>query len=182
MFLLEIYRFDASGGRMAHATMEETAEPVSAERMRRVLGTFCTGVVVVTAMDGDEPVGMACQSFSSLSLDPPLVCFCPGSASTTWPRVRAAGRFAVNVLAADQGEVCRAMAGRDKFAGVSWTPGPGGSPLLDGALAWIEADIDQELPGGDHTIVVGRVRDLAAGRAERPLLFFRGGFGHALQD
>ncbi|WP_433251143.1 flavin reductase family protein [Actinomadura nitritigenes] len=171
----------------AHATMDETAGaegtagPVGAERMRRVLGAFCTGVVVVTAMDGDEPVGMACQSFSSLSLDPPLVCFCPGAASTTWPRVRAAGRFAVNVLAADQDGLCRAMAGRDKFAGVSWTPAPGGSPLLDGALAWIEADVERELPGGDHSIVIGRVRDLAAVRAARPLLFFRGGFGHALR-
>ncbi|GAA2131384.1 flavin reductase family protein [Actinomadura napierensis] len=171
----------------AHAVRDETAAragtgPVTGERMRRVLGAFCTGVVVVTAMDGDEPVGMACQSFSSLSLDPPLVCFCPGVASTTWPRVRSAGRFAVNVLAADQGELCRAMAGRDKFAGVAWTPGPGGSPLLNGALAWIEADIERELPGGDHAIVVGRVRDLAAGRAARPLLFFRGAFGHALAD
>lgn len=169
----------------AHAVTGETAgrtprEEVTGDAMRRVLGTFCTGVVVVTAMAGDEPVGMACQSFSSLSLEPPLVCFCPGAASTTWPRVRAAGRFAVNVLAADQRELCRAMAGRDKFAGVAWTPGPGGSPLLDGALAWIEADIERELPGGDHSIVIGRVRDLAAGRGERPLLFFRGGFGHAV--
>ncbi|RSN67535.1 flavin reductase family protein [Actinomadura sp. WAC 06369] len=154
-----------------------TAGEIDGERMRRVLGAFCTGVVAVTAVEGGEPVGMACQSFASLSLDPPLVCFCPSGASTTWPRIRAAGRFAVNVLAADQGDLCRAMAGRDKFAGVPWTPGPGGSPLLDGALAWIEADVERELPGGDHTIVVGRVRHLASVREAGPLLFFRGGFG-----
>ncbi|QFG20385.1 flavin reductase family protein [Actinomadura sp. WMMB 499] len=158
-------------------TVAESTGEIDGERMRRVLGTFCTGVVAITALDGGEPVGMACQSFASLSLDPPLVCFCPAESSTTWPRIRAAGRFAVNVLAADQGDVCRAMAGRDKFAGVSWRPGPGGSPLLDGALAWIEAGIERELPGGDHTIVIGRVRHLAPVRPGGPLLFFRGRFG-----
>ncbi|MFI6516167.1 flavin reductase family protein [Spirillospora sp. NPDC050679] len=164
-------------------------ETVDGEAMRRVLGAFAGGVVVVTAAHADgsgdgggEPVGMACQSFSSLSLDPPLVVFCPAETSTTWPRIRAAGRFAVNVLAEDQRETCAAMArsgsgGGGKFAGVPWRPAPGGSPLLDGALAWIEADIDRELPGGDHSVVIGRVTALGAGRDAGPLLFFRSRFG-----
>lgn len=155
-------------------------EPILDQRaMRRVLGTFASGVVAVTAMAGDRPVGMACQSFTALSLDPPLVCFCPAATSTTWPLLRGAGRFAVNVLAEDQREVCAAMArsGGDKFAGLDWRPGAGGAPLLAGALAWIECDVERELPGGDHTIVIGAVTGLATGRETGPLLFFRSAFG-----
>ncbi|HEV7870413.1 MAG TPA: flavin reductase family protein, partial [Modestobacter sp.] len=94
--------------------------------MRDVLGHFVSGVTVVTAMGADGPLGFTCQSFSSLSLDPPLVAFAPARTSTTWPRLREAGRFCVNVLAEEQSDLSRqfARSGTDKFAGVSWAPSP----------------------------------------------------------
>ncbi|MEU0278175.1 flavin reductase family protein [Streptomyces sp. NPDC088147] len=145
--------------------------------LRRVLGTFASGVVAVTAIHDEKPVGMVCQSFSSLSLDPPLVLFCPGEASTSWPKIRAAGRFAINVLAADQRRLCEALAGPRKFDGLDWRPGVNGAPLLPGALSWIEADLADELAGGDHSIAVGAVTALTAEGDGAPLLFFRSSFG-----
>lgn len=148
--------------------------------MKAVLAGFCTGVAVVTACGGDgRPAGMAVQSFSSVSLDPPLVCFCPARTSATWPRIRAAGAFAVNVLAADQEELCRrfAVTGGDKFAGVNWRPGAGGAPLLDGALATVECVLEDVLDGGDHALALGRVTALAAHREGAPLLYFRRSYG-----
>lgn len=108
-----------------------THPATSAEDLKSALAGFCTGVAVITAPDADgRPAGMAVQSFSSVSLDPPLVCFCPAHTSTTWPRIRAAGRFAVNVLTEDQRELCRrfAVTGGDKFAGTPWRPGGNGAP------------------------------------------------------
>ncbi|WP_369140138.1 flavin reductase family protein [Modestobacter versicolor] len=152
---------------------------VDPRAMRDVLGHFVSGVTVVTAIGPDGPVGFTCQSFSSLSLDPPLVAFAPARTSTTWPRLRAAGRFCVNVLAADQSGLSGqfARSGTDKFAGVAWTPSPHGSPVLDGVVAWIDSELWAEYDGGDHTIVVARVLDLGADAAHDPLLFHRGGYG-----
>ncbi|MFI5689188.1 flavin reductase family protein [Streptomyces sp. NPDC051636] len=157
--------------------------PVDQGEFRRVLGNFPTGVTVVTApaTDGaDSPAGFACQSFSSLSLDPPLVVFLVGRTSTTWPRIARAGVFCVNVLAAGQGEVCRAFAvsGADKFTGVAYDPAPvSASPLLAGAAAWIDCTIHAVHTGGDHLIVVGRVDALGTGEApDGPLVFHRGRF------
>jgi flavin reductase (DIM6/NTAB) family NADH-FMN oxidoreductase RutF len=142
---------------------------------RRILGHFCTGVVIVTAVDRGEPVGLTCQSFSSLSLDPPLVMFSPAHTSTTWPRIRAVGTFAVNIVADDQEHLCRAFAvsGGNKFSDVSWRPGITGAPLLDGALAHIECRLDSVLPGGDHDIVLGAPVALDEDSTRAPLLFFR---------
>ncbi|MEV6664780.1 flavin reductase family protein [Streptomyces nigra] len=156
--------------------------PVPQDVFRRVLGSFATGVVVVTAPADAEtphrPAGFACQSFASLSLDPPLVAFMVGRTSTTWPRIARAGVFCVNVLGAGQGELCRAFAvsGADKFAGVRYDPAPvSGSPRLAGTLAWIDCTVHAVHPGGDHLIVVGRVDDLGASEGdEPPLLFHRG--------
>ncbi|MGG2460821.1 flavin reductase family protein [Streptomyces sp. RGM 3693] len=151
--------------------------------MRETLGRFCTGVAVITASQPDgRPVGMAVQSFSSVSLDPPLVCFCPAGTSTTWPKINAAGRFAVNVLAADQQELCRqfAVTGGDKFAGVDWRSGINGAPLLTAALATLECEVADVLPGGDHLIVLGRVTALTPPERLRetdPLLYFRRTYG-----
>lgn len=148
--------------------------------MKSVLSSFCTGVAVVTARGADgRPAGMAVQSFSSVSLDPPLVCFCPARTSTTWPRIQAAGAFAVNILAADQRDLCRrfAVTGGDKFAGVAWRPGGNGAPLLDGALATVECDLEAVLDGGDHAVALGRVTALTARREGAPLLYFRRTYG-----
>lgn len=147
-------------------------------RMRQVMGHFCTGVTVITAVHDGAPVGMACQSFTSLSLEPAYISFAPALTSTTWPKIRAAGTFVVNVLAADQQDVCRAMgrSGGDKFADVAWEPARNGAPRLAGSIAWIEADVDHILPGGDHEIVIGRVSELELPRDAAPLLFYKGAY------
>ncbi len=149
--------------------------------MRDVLGHFATGVVVVTARTpGGDLLGFTCQSFASLSLDPPLVSFAPARTSTTWPRIRDIGAFCVNVLAAGQRDrsVGFARSGAvDKFAGVDWWPAPSGAPVLEGVSAWVDCTLRAEHDGGDHTIVVGRVLDLGADPTRLPLLFYRGGYG-----
>ncbi|WP_411107984.1 flavin reductase family protein [Streptomyces sp. c-19] len=162
------------------AVREDERPPVDPAAFRRVLGHFASGVTIVTALDATGPTGFACQSFASLSLDPPLVAFMVARTSTTWPRIAAAGTFCVNVLGADQGELCRsfAVSGADKFAGVDWTPTPEtGSPRLPGAPAWIDCTITTVHTGGDHLIVVGRVESLGATEDSDPLLFHRGRFG-----
>jgi 3-hydroxy-9,10-secoandrosta-1,3,5(10)-triene-9,17-dione monooxygenase reductase component len=171
--------------RMREAARAAAEPVVGSQLLRSVLGRFCTGVTVVSAVtETGTPVGFACQSFSSLSLDPPLVSFSVARGSASWPRIARAGAFCVSVLAADQLAACRAFAvsgatGADKFAGLDWSPAPGsGAPRLAGALAWVDCAIQAVHTGGDHLIVVGRVQALAVGREEAgPLLFYRGGFG-----
>ncbi|MGW2718247.1 flavin reductase family protein [Streptomyces sp. NPDC001492] len=163
---------------------EDERAPVDPAEFRSVLGNFATGVTVVTApaVDGEStPAGFACQSFSSLSLDPPLIAFMVGRTSTTWPRIARAGVFCVNVLGAHQEALCRAFAvsGADKFRGVAYDAAPvSGSPRLTGAAAWIDCTIHAVHTGGDHLIVVGRVGALGTGEAPHgPLIFHRGRFG-----
>jgi flavin reductase (DIM6/NTAB) family NADH-FMN oxidoreductase RutF len=147
--------------------------------MRDVLGHFASGVTVVTADTADGPLGFTCQSFSSLSLDPPLVVFAPARTSWTWPRLREIGHFCVNVLAEHQTALSQAFArsGVDKFVGVPWTRSRHGSPVLEDVVAWIDCELWAEYDGGDHTLVVSRVLDLGAHPERRPLLFHRGGYG-----
>ncbi|MET9337661.1 flavin reductase family protein [Nonomuraea sp. NPDC004354] len=153
----------------------------AAKHFRSVLSRFATGVVAITALDPDSgaPSGLAANSFTSVSLDPPLVAFCVAHTSTSWPRLRAAETLTVNVLAEHQQQVCAQLAARggDKFAGLAWSRSPGGNPLLEGALAWLECSIEAEHPAGDHVIVVARVHQLDAHADGGPLLFFRGGYG-----
>ena len=143
--------------------------------MRDVLGHFASGVTVVTSIGPDGPIGFTCQSFSSLSLDPPLIAFAPSRTSTTWPRLREVGRFCVNVLAEDQSHLSQqfARSGSDKYAGVAWAHSPHGFPVLDGVVAWIDSEVWAEYEGGDHTIVVGEILNVHA-NGERPLLFCKG--------
>ncbi|OLF18985.1 3-hydroxy-9,10-secoandrosta-1,3,5(10)-triene-9,17-dione monooxygenase reductase subunit [Actinophytocola xanthii] len=145
---------------------------------RAALGHFCTGVTVVTSVDSGEPVGFACQSFAALSLEPPLVLFCPSRTSRTWPLIEQHGRFCVNVLGHDQADLSRRFgtAGADKFAGVPWSPAPSGSPVLEGVLTWIDCTVEQVHDGGDHHVVLGRVTTLGPHRPHRPLLFYRGAY------
>jgi flavin reductase (DIM6/NTAB) family NADH-FMN oxidoreductase RutF len=148
--------------------------------MRDVLGHFVSGIVVITADGPDGPLGFTCQSFASLSLDPPLVNFSPARTSSTWPRIREVGTFCINVLAADHQHVSAGFArsGVDKFEGVDWRPAPAsGAPVLDGVSAWVDCELWAEHDGGDHTIAVGRVLDLGADATRLPLLFYRGRYG-----
>ncbi len=143
--------------------------------MRAVLGHFPSGVTIVTGAVDGVPAGFTCQSFSSLSLDPPLVLILPGRSSSSWPKIEATGRFCVNVLAHDQQDLSTTFArsGADKFAGVEWWPSALGSPILAGATAWIDCTLYDCHDGGDHLIVVGAVHDLAA-EESLPLVFHRG--------
>ena len=168
---------DADADKAAITGADGTA--VAAADYRRVLGHFPSGVTVVASEDADGPVGFACQAFSALSLDPPLVLFSVGHTSTTWPRIEATGRFCVNFLAADHEQLCRtfAVSGGDKFAGVEWSQSELGSPILAGAHGWVDCTIEATYPGGDHTIVVGRVHGLDADGESTPLIFHRGAFG-----
>lgn len=156
---------------------------IDPQEFRRVLGHFPTGVTVVTAPGDDGPTGMAIGSFASVSLEPPLVMFCPAKDSSSWERMKPAGRFCVNVLGAHQAEVCGVFASKadDKFAGIEWTTEVTGAPVLPGALAWIDCEPYAVYDGGDHDIVVGRVVALGTGHDHDldhgPLLFFRGGYG-----
>ncbi len=148
---------------------------------RQVLGQYPTGVAVVTALDETgAPLGMTVGSFTSVSLDPPLVAFLPDQGSSSWRALRDSGdSFCVNVLGADQEDVCRAIAVRkvDKFAGIPWGPSPAGNPVIDGAVAYLDCTTEQVHDAGDHHIVVGRVHDLDLVGGDQPLLFFRGGYG-----
>lgn len=162
--------------------------PVASGDFRRVLGHFASGVTVITApgRGAEGPAGFACQSFASLSLDPPLVVFLVGRTSTTWPRIARAGVFCVNVLGSGQRALCRGFAVSsaltgDKFAGVPYDRAPvTSSPRLSGVPAWIDCVIHTVHTGGDHLIVVGRVEALGADEdaaSAGPLLFHRGDFG-----
>ena len=154
-------------------------------RFKSVMGHFATGVTIVTALEGDTPVGFTAQSFVSLSIAPPLVAVCPALTSTSWPRIAAADGLCINILGEDQEGLCRGFAtpSDDKFAGVGWRKSPStGAPLLEGALAWIEGRIDATYPAGDHEIVVIAVEDVGEANdfgehAHGPLLFYRAGFG-----
>ena len=151
----------------------------AARRFRDVLGRFASGVTVITSMSAGQPVGLTCQSFSSVSLDPPLVLFIPSKTSRAWPAIQRSGVFCVNFLADGQQDLSNQMAGRgdDKFAGVEWTPTTAtGSPLLAGTLAHVDCRIQAVHEAGDHWIVLGRVLELDSHDAEQPLLFYRGAY------
>ncbi len=153
---------------------------VEASTFREVLGHYPTGVCVITAMGaGEAPVGMVVGSFSSVSLNPPLVGFFPGKNTASWPLIEAAGHFCVNVLASDQIALCRQIASPgDKFAGVEYTVSDHGLPILAGAMVSIECRLESVIEAGDHWLVLGRVLGLEATRKDtNPLLFFRGAYG-----
>jgi 3-hydroxy-9,10-secoandrosta-1,3,5(10)-triene-9,17-dione monooxygenase reductase component len=153
----------------AHPTPDSDARA-----FRDALARFATGVAFVTAAPDGEPAGLLVNSLASVSLEPPLVSFCPSRSSLTWSRIRRAGRFAVNVLGQQHERfVARATPpGADRFAGLDWKLGPGGAPLVTDALATIECEIVAELPTGDHWIVVGQVDALQISPIKDPLIFF----------
>jgi flavin reductase (DIM6/NTAB) family NADH-FMN oxidoreductase RutF len=147
---------------------------------RQVLGQYPTGVCVVTATPPDgPPAGMVVGSFTSVSLDPPLVAFLPDKSSSSWPRIAEAGSFCVNILGEDQESVCRQFASKapDKFQGQQHRPAASGAPIIQDVVAWIDCDIESIQEAGDHYIVLGRVRDLQIESPRLPLLFFQGGYG-----
>lgn len=170
----------ARNGSAGTNAIEQVAD-IDTMRLRSVLGRFATGVVAITAIDPESgrPTGLAANSFTSVSLDPPLVGFCVAHTSTTWPRLRTAERHCVNILSEPQREVCLQLAakGSDKFSSLEWTTSPSGSPVIDGALAWIECSVEAEYVAGDHVIVVARVHHLDKHHDGDPLVFYKGSYG-----
>jgi flavin reductase (DIM6/NTAB) family NADH-FMN oxidoreductase RutF len=159
-------------------------QPVDARALRRVCGMFVTGVTVITTGVGDAAAGATVNSFTSVSLDPPLVLFCIHRDSRIRADLRTSGRFAVNLLARRHERVARAFAGKQtaNFDHVGYHHSAGGVPVLSEALAYLACDIVDEFPGGDHTIVVGRVVELGVpAQRQEPLIFFEGSFG-ALEE
>ncbi len=158
---------------------------IDSGKFRQVLGHFPTGVTVITATTAEgEPVGFTIGSFTSVSLDPPLVGFLPMVDSHRWAQINSSGSFCVNILGADQGELCWRFAKtsiEQPFEGVAWQPSPiTGSPVLDGAIAWIDCAIEQVIEAGDHHFVLGRVLELEHVHPDtepNALLFFRGKLG-----
>lgn len=152
--------------------------------LRRALGRFGTGVTVITALTDWGPLGMTANSFSSVSLDPPLVLWSPATSSKRHDAFVAASHFCVHVLGADQQALARHFAaqGHD-FEGHPWTPGPDGAPMLAGCLASFHCETFAVHPAGDHSLILGRVHHLSeqAGDATG-LLFDRGRFGQFSPD
>ncbi|GAB3896758.1 flavin reductase family protein [Microbispora bryophytorum] len=165
----------------AHADPEftEVAPPAPAE-FRRALGMFATGVTVVTGLDDGEPVGFACQSFASVSLEPPLILFCADHKGHAWPRIRKSGRFCVNVLGEDQVDLCGRFGSSKgaKFAGLDWDLSRWGTPALRQVLLRVHGEVRDVHVAGDHDVIIGHVCELeTVDTQQRPMLFFRGRFG-----
>jgi flavin reductase (DIM6/NTAB) family NADH-FMN oxidoreductase RutF len=147
-------------------------------RYREVAGHFATGVVVVTSLGPDGPIGFTCQTFGSHSLDPVLVTFSARTSSVSWPQMREVGPLAVNVLAAHQDAIALtfAVTAADKFDSVPWHAGDNGAPLIDGALACMEGRLVEVTTFGDHDIAVAAI-DRAELGGGVPLVYYRGSFG-----
>ena len=154
------------------------------QRFRQALGHFASGVTVITALDDGVPVGFACQAFAALSLEPPLVLFCPARSSGTWPRIASSGQFCANILAAAQRDLARqfGVSAPDKFAGLTWAPAPNGAPILPDVVTWAACSIETVHEAGDHYVVIARVTDLGDSTAREPLLFYRGRFTLSAQS
>jgi flavin reductase (DIM6/NTAB) family NADH-FMN oxidoreductase RutF len=129
---------------------------------RRVFSTFPTGVVAIAALVDGAPVGLAATSFTSVSLDPPIVSLCVAHSSTTWPVLRAAHCYGISVLSVDQEQACRQLSRRgiDRFATLDWRVTEQGAMFLDGASAWLDCRLIEQITAGDHDIVLLRVHDL----------------------
>jgi flavin reductase (DIM6/NTAB) family NADH-FMN oxidoreductase RutF len=169
---------DARVGLVTDAELRDPAH------LRRVFGTYPTGVTVIAALAGGQPIGMALNSFTSVSLRPPLVSVCIAHTSTTWPRLSRAERLGVNVLSAGQHRAGRQLSARhgDRFQGLSWRGTELGAVLLDGASAWLECSIAKTIRAGDHDIVILLVHELAADHDRKPLVFHASRFGRLHDD
>ncbi|OLT11374.1 flavin reductase [Actinomadura sp. CNU-125] len=156
-------------------------EPVTGDpaQLKAAYGCFPSGVTALCALDGGEPAGMAASAFTCVSIDPGLVSVCLRNGSSTWPRLRRAGRLGVSVLAEHHNEACRALSAKtgDRFAGVGWSTGAAGAVYVQDAVAWLECSIAEELPAGDHTIALLAVHALRIDPARRPLIFHGSRFG-----
>jgi len=162
----------------AHSALT-TNQDLDPSRLRQAFGVFPSGVVAVAATVDGRPIGLAASSFTSVSLDPPLVSISVANTSRTWPDLRRARRLGVTVLADHHGGVCRQLAGPvdERFSGVEVTTTDEDAVLLDDGLASFECSIFREVEAGDHTIVILRLHAVEHADVSSPLVFHRSGFG-----
>ena len=158
--------------------MSPSCTAIEPSNFREALGHYASGITVITSQVDGQPIGFTCQSFYSVSVNPPLVSFSVMASSASYPGIRQAGRFAVNILAGEQVGICNQFArkGTDKWQGVQWQGSPLGNPLLAGSLHWLDCEIHAEHTAGDHLIVIGEVKALNVQHAPatQPLLYFKG--------
>ena len=160
--------------------MSQSIEPIEPRLFRQLLGCFPTGVAVITTRNAQgQPVGLTCNSFSSVSLEPPLVLFSLRTASSLLGTFTEAPRFAINILSQSQDALSGRFASSkiaDKFEGVAWRPGRLGTPLIDDCLASFECDVFARHEAGDHVIFIGEVKHMADGSADHALVFYKGAY------
>lgn len=153
---------------------------------REALGHYASGITVITSQLEGEPIGFTCQSFYSVSMSPPLVSFSVMSTSASYPKIRQAGRFVVNILSGEQVKISNQFArrGSDKWHGVDWQQSPLGNPIIPGSLHWLDCEIHAEHAAGDHLIVIGEVKALSLQdtAATQPLLYFKGQYCNLAAD
>lgn len=175
----------ATSGPVARPVLDGLpADPSSPTDYRRVLGRIPTGVAIIAGMDGATPVGVAVGSFTSVSLDPPLVGFFIATTSTTWPVIEQSGGFCASVLGADQDGVSQqfATSGADRFAVCGWRSSPARRPIIEGAVAWLDCSIEDILPAGDHRLVIGRIESMASSADPEPLVFLGGRYRQLAEE
>ncbi|MGD2120932.1 MAG: flavin reductase family protein [Gemmatimonadota bacterium] len=150
---------------------------VSEEKFRHVMGHFATGVTILASRNTrGEPVGLTVNAFTSVSLDPPLVLVCVHKEAEAHGSILRSGHFGLSFLTMEQSELALTFAvtePRERFRGVRFEEGPTGSPLIPGAMAWVDCQVEETFPGGDHSVILGRVLACEA-EGGNPLLFFKG--------
>jgi 3-hydroxy-9,10-secoandrosta-1,3,5(10)-triene-9,17-dione monooxygenase reductase component len=154
--------------------------PLDSKHLRQVFGRFCTGVTAVCTTDaGGKPIGITVNSFSSVSLDPPLILFCITRDADTLPALQDTRRFSVNILSAAQQELSNRLAkkgGAEKMAGVATHVAVTGAPVLADTLGWLDCEVYAFYEGGDHLIVVGKILAAQAAEPQPPLLYFQSAY------
>ena len=152
--------------------------PLDARKFRDIVGTFTTGVTIVTTMDNETPYGITANSFTSVSLSPPLVMFCLGKSSTNFEAFMASDCFAVNILSAQQDALSTRFAtfDGDRFDGLNWTRLDTGAPILENVIAAIDCRLEAKHDAGDHVIMLGLVVRAEVKNNEPPLVYFKGGY------
>lgn len=158
----------------------QPGDPGDAKQLRQALGWFATGVTIATTLDpAGAPVGLTCNSFNSVSLEPPLVLWSLGRASFSRPAFERNETFAINVLPREAAAMAQRFARplEDKWADVAWAPGTAGVPRLPNALACFDCRVRERFQGGDHLIFLGEIVAMDSRGAGEPLVFLRGRFG-----
>jgi flavin reductase (DIM6/NTAB) family NADH-FMN oxidoreductase RutF len=164
--------------------MTTPAHALDFRALRDAFGHFPSGVVAICAEVDGERVGLAASSFVSVSLEPPLVAFCIQNSSATWPRLRSATHLGISVLGEIHDSAARVLAAKsgDRFAGVETATSDSGAVFIHGTSVWLDTAVRDEIPAGDHAIVVLTVNALTVNPDVSPMVFHRSGFRRLHQE